>query len=76
MRDAVGDIGTAGLTKDQLEVVKGQVSVAQWKGVKARYWDTPQWPKRLRTTVMRQLMDAGVGLLSVDDLQEAAEEDW
>lgn len=76
LRDAVGDIGAAGLTKDQLEVVKGQVSVAQWKGVKARYWDTPQWPKRLRTTVMRQLMDAGVGLLSVDDLQEAAEEDW
>jgi hypothetical protein len=76
LRDAVGDIGPLGLTPEQLDLVKGQIGQAQWRGIQVRYWDTPVWPKKLRNIAWRQLVDVGVGLLNVDDLHEAANNNW
>lgn len=72
---AVGPIIPDGnpLTKAQLSVLKKQISIAKQKGIGARYWDTPFWPIRRRNDVWRLLIDEGVALLNVDDLQAAKE---
>lgn len=57
----------------QLEVLRAHVKVAHDKGIKARYWNQPEWPISERNAVWRTLWDEGVDILNVDDLKGAAE---
>lgn len=45
-----------------------QLEQARVRGLLTRYWDTPTEPPNLREVVWRFLVDAGVGVLNVDDL--------
>lgn len=45
-----------------------QLEQAKERGLLTRYWDTPTEPPNLREVVWRVLVDAGVGVLNVDDL--------
>lgn len=45
-----------------------QLEQAKVRGLLTRYWDAPSEPPNLREVVWRVLVDAGVGVLNVDDL--------
>lgn len=45
-----------------------QLEQARVRGLLTRYWDAPSEPPNLREVVWRVLVDAGVGVLNVDDL--------
>lgn len=45
-----------------------QPEQARVRGLLTRYWDTPTEPPNMREVVWRVLVDAGVGVLNVDDL--------
>lgn len=61
-----------GLNSMQVEKVQEAVKVASTKGIMARFWETPAWPIQTRNALWRQLWDAGVGLLNVDNLSAAS----
>jgi hypothetical protein len=64
------------LSKAQLTKLREQIKAAHDKGLKARYWNTPEWPVGLRNHIWRVLVDEGVDYLNVDDLRAAATADW
>ncbi|KAI1342211.1 PLC-like phosphodiesterase [Xylariaceae sp. FL0016] len=68
-----GDVRSQELNETQAATLKAQVAAAHAKGIAVRYWDQPGWPVGTRNAVWRQLWDAGVDLLNVDDLEAAAE---
>lgn len=60
------------LVSTQIKKVQKQVNDAHEKGIKARYWNTPQWPSGLRDGVMATLWEQGhVDYLNADDLAAA-----
>jgi len=64
------------LTEQQLSLIRGQIAGAKRKGLKARYWETPNWPTSLRNHVWEVLVTEGADILNVDDLRSAASMDW
>ena len=64
------------LRPSQVDIIRGQVAEARRRGLKARYFDTPAWPIRLRNHVWDVLVQEGVGMLNVDDLQAATRRHW
>ena len=56
----------------QLDELRKQVKAAHAKGILARYWDLPNYPISLRNYIWQLLIDEGVDLLNVDDLEDAA----
>lgn len=50
----------------QLNKIKTQIAMANEKGLKARYWDTPAWPVIFREYIWGILVENGVGMLNVD----------
>jgi hypothetical protein len=68
-----GQVVTEGLNSTQLALVRSQIAYAKSKGIGARYWDQPGWPLGTRNAVWRTLLEEGVALLNVDDLQGAAD---
>lgn len=70
--DTFGPVTGQGMSADQLAMLKDQVAVAQARGIRTRYYDQPGWPIGTRNAIWRQLVDNGVDLLNVDDLQGAA----
>lgn len=60
----------------QLAILRAQISGAQSKGLKARYWEIPHWPIGLRNHVWEVLVQEGIDLLNVDDLKSASRLDW
>lgn len=60
----------------QLERIRGQIKGAHDRGLKARYWETPAWPRGRRNHVWNILVAEGVDLLNVDDLQTATQGTW
>lgn len=76
LKAAVGSVWGSGMSGGQLDKVKEQVQAAAEKGLKSRYWDTPDWPIGLRDGVWRSLLEAGVGSLNVDALVSATSWDW
>jgi hypothetical protein len=73
LSQAVGEVGPHGLNETQVKIVEGMVKDAEKLGIKARYWDLPEWPVGLRHKVWEQVIELGVYLLNVDDLEAAAE---
>lgn len=66
--------GTLGL--GQQGKLKSQIADARERGLKSRYWDIPDWPVARRDYIWGVLMDFGVGVLNVDDLERAAWRNW
>jgi len=70
---ALGEVTQGvGMNETQIETVREHVELAGKRGMQVRYWDLPPWSIKTRNSVWRQLVDAGVGLLNVDDLEAAA----
>ena len=67
-----GEVRSRAFNASQLERLREQVDVAHQKGIKARYWNQPEWPVGTRNAVWRTLWDEGVDFLNVDDLEGAA----
>ncbi|KAI5280927.1 Altered inheritance of mitochondria protein 6, partial [Ascosphaera aggregata] len=55
-------------SEKQLGRLRKQIAEAKERGIGVRYWDTPEWPVRVRNAVWRVLVDEGVALLNTDDL--------
>ena len=58
-------------TSYQLDLIRGQIRGAHQRGLQARFWSTPSWPKSLRNYVWSVLLKEGVDILNVDDLHGA-----
>lgn len=56
------------LSDGQMNRLRSQVDRAKKRGIGARYWNAPDWPVRKRNLVWRTLLNEGVALLNVDDL--------
>lgn len=76
MSDAVGKLWFASMSSKQVGTVKQQVEAAGAKGLKGRYWGTPNWPIGRRDKIWEVLMGLGVGVLNVDDLASATMWNW
>ncbi|TVY31704.1 Altered inheritance of mitochondria protein-like protein [Lachnellula occidentalis] len=51
----------------QLIKINTQISTANNKGLKARYWETPTWPVHFKDYILGILIENGIGMLNVDD---------
>lgn len=71
----IGSVMT-GFSPSQLSTLRAQIAAAARLGLKSRYWDTPDWPVGYRDYVWGVLEREGVGLLNVDDLEDAARRRW
>jgi hypothetical protein len=71
-------ISSTGLNAAQKEILNQTVHKAHARGMIIRIWDTPAWPTCTRDSVWRNLIEAGVDLLNVDEIREAAglTSDW
>lgn len=75
-RSAVGYVWRGHLSPKQMRVIRGQIRGARRRGLKVRYWDTPNWPIALRNHVWHVLIKEGADVLSVDDIRGCAMESW
>ncbi len=57
------------LSNDQIDLIRSQIQGAHERGLKARFWDQPSWPKSLRNHVWDVLVQEEIDLLNVDDLE-------
>ena len=73
--DAIGTVWSEP-SPTQLEQVRAQIRGAHDRGLKARYWETPFWPRGLRNHIWNVLIREGVDFLNVDDLAAATGETW
>jgi rRNA biogenesis protein RRP5 len=60
----------------QLERIRAQIKGAHQQGLKARYWETPSWPRGLRDHIWNVLLEEGADFLNVDDLKAATQGTW
>ncbi|KAM0126495.1 hypothetical protein ACHAO1_010034 [Botrytis cinerea] len=67
MSKAIGRPWLWKFSSTQLDKISEQVSAASDKGLKARYWNTPSWPAKLRDYVSGILIERRVGILNVDE---------
>jgi len=75
-RSTIGFLWGGSLSQKQIQRIHDQVQGAHDRGLKARYWNTPGWPKHIRNQVWRELYKQGADYLNVDDLRGAARTDW
>jgi hypothetical protein len=61
---------------DQIARLIDHIDGAHMVGLKARYWETPQWPRALRHYVWALLMQIGADILNVDDIYAASRGTW
>lgn len=64
------------LSSKQMDLLRAQIRGAHRRGLKARYWGIPSWPRSLRNHIWSVLGREGVDLLNVDDLRSATRKDW
>lgn len=64
-------LGFNGLSDEQKSILSSKFKMAHDLGIKVRVWDTPKWPLTIRNAVWKDLLELGVDLLNVDDLQGA-----
>jgi hypothetical protein len=50
----------------QLRKMDEKISAAASKGLKARYWDTPEWPVTFKDYISGVLVEHGIGVLNLD----------
>jgi hypothetical protein len=76
MTKAIGHIWFNKFSDKQKDIVKAQIDEATKRGLVSRYWNTPAWPVGWKVKVWEMLTEMGVGMLNVDELQEAARWSW
>lgn len=59
-----------------LKQIRAQIRGAHERGLKARYWETPFWPRGRRNHIWNILLEEGVDFLNVDDLTAATKGTW
>ncbi|PYH44002.1 uncharacterized protein BP01DRAFT_92186 [Aspergillus saccharolyticus JOP 1030-1] len=64
------------LSAQQVDKIRAQIRAAHRRGLKVRYWGVPSWPRSLRNHLWAVLVQEGVDILNVDDLQSATRQDW
>ncbi|KKK23558.1 hypothetical protein AOCH_004141 [Aspergillus ochraceoroseus] len=64
------------LSESQMSLIRAQIAGAHRRGLKVRYWGTPNWPRSLRNHIWEILVREGVDMLNVDDLQSATRKEW
>ncbi|KAL2133293.1 hypothetical protein VTI74DRAFT_2594 [Chaetomium olivicolor] len=75
--DTIGAVWWKGEPSDgQLTKIKKQLREAHDRGLKARYWKLPSWPIHVRNRVWEVLVQEGIDMLNVDDLDAATRQDW
>jgi hypothetical protein len=74
--DAVGQLWRGRLNERQLDIIRGQLRGAHRRGLKARYWDLPNWPIGRRNRIWKMLVNEGLDILNVDDLRGASRGRW
>jgi hypothetical protein len=74
--ELIGTIWWGKLTNEQMDLIRGQIRGAHRRGLKARYWDTPSWPTSLRNHIWDVLVQEGVDVLNVDDLEAVRSGVW
>lgn len=72
----IGRLWFGRLSTRQLSTIRGHIRGAQKQGLKARFWDTPEWPIGLRDYVWDVLVKEGADMLNVDDLEAATRDNW
>ncbi|KAK4147133.1 uncharacterized protein C8A04DRAFT_24930 [Dichotomopilus funicola] len=60
----------------QLGKIRSQIQAAKDRGLVSRYWGLPPWPIHVRNKVWEVLVEEGIGMLNVDDVNAATKEDW
>jgi hypothetical protein len=76
MTKAVGHLWFNKFSAKQKETIKAQIDEATKRGLVSRYWSAPAWPVGWRIRVWEFLTEMGVGMLNVDELQEASRWSW
>ena len=61
---------------EQLAKIRAHVREARARGLHSRYWELPAWPIHVRNRIWTVLVEEGVDLLNVDDLNAATKGDW
>lgn len=67
--EVIGTIWWGKLSNEQVDIIRGQIRGAHHRGLKARYWDLPSWPTSLRNYIWDVLVQEGVDVLNVDNLE-------
>jgi hypothetical protein len=75
-RKSIGYVWRYRLSTKQLDLIRAQIRGAHARGLRARYWAVPSWPRGLRNHVWHILVREGVDVLNVDDLNGATMRDW
>ncbi|KAI9671494.1 MAG: Altered inheritance of mitochondria protein 6 [Caeruleum heppii] len=57
------------ITPAQIAVLAAQIRGAHARGLTVRYWDLPSWPRGWRNRVWDRILELGVDVLNVDDLE-------
>jgi hypothetical protein len=60
----------------QLRKIRRHLREAHKRGLKARYWNLPSWPIHVRNRLWQILVEEGIDMLNVDDLNAATRQDW
>ncbi|KAK1754727.1 hypothetical protein QBC47DRAFT_302358 [Echria macrotheca] len=75
--DTIGNVWFRGEpSEDQLAKIRAQIREAHARGLHARYWELPPWPIHTRNRIWQILVEEGIDLLNVDDLDAATKGDW
>ncbi|KAF7954854.1 uncharacterized protein EAE97_000113 [Botrytis byssoidea] len=53
----------------QLHRIRSQITAANEKGLKARYWNTPAWSITFQDYITGVLVEHGIGILNVDSFE-------
>jgi hypothetical protein len=76
LHSAIGRIWGRRPSEQQMRSLRRQIDIAHAHGLRARFWDTPNWPAVRRRRVWQALLDSGVDVLSVDNLKDVALRNW
>lgn len=71
--NVVGWDGIGNISDGQLANLTKVVNDAHSLGIKARFWDTPEWPIEARNNVWKVLVENGADWLNADDIKAASE---
>jgi len=64
------------LNSAQIAKLRQQIKEAEDRGLKSRYWNTPNWPIGLRNHIWKVLVTEGASVLNVDDIRIASKGNW
>jgi glycerophosphoryl diester phosphodiesterase len=75
-KDTIGHVFRSKLSQPQIDLIRTQIQNAHARGLKARYWGVPTWPRGIRNYIWRVLVREGVDVLSVDNVEEVVHDNW